>query len=92
MKFAHFFLAASLCSVSAASAQTAPSQSAPRGTGSAAPSTVPSGTAPTASDPKGNVSAGEVFTTGSPDNNRSVKGKKQKASMSSGSGKMKTKM
>ena len=99
MKFSHLLLAASLCSFSAASAQTTPSTQDPRGTGTAAPSAGPSGTTPVASDPKGAVSAGEVFTTGAPDANKTgqrnkdtMKRKKEKGSMSEGRGKMKTKM
>ena len=78
MKLSHFLLAAGLCSFSAATAQTVPTQSAPsqsapgpRGTTTASPSAVPSGTAPVDANPKGAVSAGEVFTTGSPTNGRS---------------------
>lgn len=91
MKFSHLLLAAGLCSFSAASAQTTPTQTPP-GTGTATPSTVPSGTAPMPSNPNGAVSAGEVFTTGAPNSNKTktVKSKKQKASMSS-SGSSKTK-
>lgn len=97
MKLTHFFVAAALCSASAALAQTTPSQTAPRTPNSASPSTVPSGTAPAPSDPKGAVSAGEVFTTGAPNNGASDKrtmkqSKKDKSSMSDGKGKMKTKM
>ena len=99
MKLTPFFVAAALCSASAALAQTTPSQTAPRTPTTASPSTVPSGTAPVPSDPKGAVSAGEVFTTGAPDNGTSTGDKramkhsnKQKDSMSDGKGKMKTKM
>jgi len=81
MKFAQFLLAAAVCATTAASAQTTPATTAPRGTGSAAPSAVPSGTPPPASDPKGAVSAGEVFTTGSPDGSKTDKRTKQKGSM-----------
>ena len=92
MKLSHFLLAAGLCSFSAAAAQTTPA-SAPRNANStAAPSAVPSGTAPMASDPKGNVGPGEVFTKGAPDGSKRTKTKKDKNSMSNGSGKMKTKM
>jgi len=94
MKLTHFLVAAALCSTSAALAQTTPSQTAPRTSTTASPSSVPSGTAPAPSDPKGAVSAGEVFTTGSP-NTTSASDKramKQSKKMSDGKGKMKTKM
>ncbi len=84
MKFTQFLLAAAVCATTAASAQTTPAQTAPRGTGSAAPSASPSGMPAPAANPKGAVSAGEVFTTGSPDGNKSGKRMKQKDSMSKG--------
>ncbi|MGI4741785.1 MAG: hypothetical protein ACRYG7_42005 [Janthinobacterium lividum] len=90
MKLAHFLLAAAVCSFSAASAQTTPSQTTPN---TSNPSAVPSGTAPMPSNPNGAVSAGEVFTTGSPNNasdKRTMKHKKNKST--DGTGKMKTKM
>lgn len=94
MKFTQFLLAAAVCATTAASAQTTPSQT-PRGTGAAAPSAVPSGTPAPAANPKGAVSAGEVFTTGSPDGDKMKmskrdKGMKKKGSMSGG--KMKANM
>lgn len=97
MKFTQFLLAAAVCATTAASAQTTPAQTAPRGTGTAAPSTVPSGMPAPAANPKGAVSAGEVFTTGSPDGDKMKmskrdKGMKHKGSMSDGNGKMKAKM
>jgi hypothetical protein len=84
MKFTHFLLAAAVCATTAASAQTVPTTTAPRGTGAAAPSAVPSGTPAPAANPKGAVSAGEVFTTGSPDGTKSSKRMKQKDTMSKG--------
>jgi hypothetical protein len=94
MKFAQFLLvAAAVCATTAASAQTAPTQTAPRGTGSAAPSTVPSGTPPVTADPKGAVSAGEVFTTGSPNGDQTKMSKRDKSmKKKSDGGKMKAKM
>lgn len=94
MKFTHLFVAAALCSASTALAQTTPAQTSPN---TSNPSEVPSGTAPVPSDPKGAVSAGEVFTKGSPDGSaadRRAMKRSQKAnrSMSTGKGKMKTKM
>ena len=95
MKLSHFLVAAAVCSSSAALAQTTPTQTSPN---TSNPSQVPSGTAPAPSNPKGAVSAGEVFTTGSPDganagDKRAMKhSKKTKDSMSDGKGKMKTKM
>ncbi|RZK27537.1 MAG: hypothetical protein EOO57_22600 [Hymenobacter sp.] len=94
MKFTHFLVAAALCSTSAALAQTTPSQTTPN---TSNPSAMPSGTAPAPSNPKGAVSAGEVFTAGSPTTSTSDKramkqSKKDKSSMSGGKGKMKTKM
>jgi hypothetical protein len=83
MKFAHFLLAAAVCAATTASAQTTPTTT-PRGTGSAAPSAVPSGTPAPAANPKGAVSAGEVFTTGSPDGSKSGKRMKSKDSMPKG--------
>ena len=81
MKFTHLLLAAGLCSFSAASAQTTPNTPT-----SASPSAVPSGTAPETNNPKGAVSAGEVFTTGSPkdgaSDKRANKYKKQKRAAS----------
>jgi hypothetical protein len=98
MKLSLFLLAAGLCSFSAATAQTAPSQSAPGapGTTTASPSATPSGTAPVEANPKAAVSAGEVFTTGSP-TNRSADEKRamrqQKKTMKAdGKTKMKAKM
>jgi hypothetical protein len=86
MKFTHLLLAAGLCSFSAASAQTTPSQTTPNTPTSASPSAVPSGTAPETNNPKGAVSAGEVFTTGSPkdgaSDKRANKYKKQKRAAS----------
>lgn len=93
MKFAHFLLAAAVCATTAASAQTAPVQTAPRGTGSAAPSAVPSGVPAPAADPKGAVSAGEVFTTGSPNGDQTKMSKRDKSmKKKSEGGKMKAKM
>lgn len=94
MKLTHFLVAAALCSTSAALAQTTPTQTSPN---TSNPSAVPSGTTPMPSNPKGAVSSGEVFTTGSPDGSSSDKramkrSKKDKSSMSSDKGKMKTKM
>jgi len=92
MKFTHLLLAAGLCSFSAASAQTTPTQASPN---TSNPSAVPSGTAPAPSNPKGAVSAGEVFTTGSPkdgaSDKRATKYKKNKRDMSE-KGKMKSGM
>lgn len=94
MKLAHFLVAAALCSTSAAVAQTTPSQTSPN---TSNPSAVPSGTAPAPSNPKGAVSAGEVFTTGSPNGSSSDKramkhSRKDKSSMSDDKRKMKNKM
>ncbi|RZK23835.1 MAG: hypothetical protein EOO56_03690 [Hymenobacter sp.] len=79
MKLSHLLLAAGLCSFSAASAQTTPTQTSPN---TSNPSAVPSGTAPMPSNPNGAVSAGEVFTTGSPkdgsNDKRATKYKKNK--------------
>jgi hypothetical protein len=95
MKFAQFLLvAATVCATTAASAQTAPAPTtAPRGTGTAAPSSTPSGIAPAPADPKGAVSAGEVFTTGSPDGDKMKMSKRDKSmKKKSDGGKMKAKM
>jgi hypothetical protein len=95
MKFTQFLLvAAAVCATTAASAQTAPvPATAPRGTGSAAPSATPSGMPPTQADPKGAVSAGEVFTTGSPDGDKMKMSKRDKSmKKKSDGGKMKAKM
>ncbi|HET9504017.1 MAG TPA: hypothetical protein VFO93_10775 [Hymenobacter sp.] len=97
MKFTQFVLAAAVCATTAASAQTTPTQTAPRGTGSAAPSAVPSGIPAPAANPRGAVSAGEVFTTGSPDGDKMKaskrdKGMKPKGSMSDHKGHTKAKM
>jgi hypothetical protein len=95
MKLSLLLLAASLGSVTLASAQTTPTAPGAPGTTTASPSAVPSGTAPAPSNPNGAVSAGEVFTTGAPADNstdkRSTKRKKDKTTMD-GKGKMKTKM
>jgi hypothetical protein len=93
MKSSHFLLAAAVCATTTASAQTAPTQTAPRGTGTAAPSAVPSGVPAPAADPKGAVSAGEVFTTGSPDGSSSKMSKRDKRMKKKAEGgKMKAKM
>jgi len=93
MKFTQFLLvAAAVCATTAASAQTTPSQT-PRGTGSAAPNAVPSGIPAPAANPKGAVSAGEVFTTGSPDGDKMKMSKRDKSmKKKSDGGKMKAKM
>jgi hypothetical protein len=93
MKFTQFLLAAAVCATTAASAQTTPTQTTPRGTGTATPSTVPSGMPAPAANPKGAVSAGEVFTTGSPDGDKMSTSKRDKGmKKKSDSGKMKAKM
>jgi len=83
MKFFAFLRGPAVCATIAASAQTVPSTT-PHGTGSAAPSAVPSGTPAPTANPKGAVSAGEVFTTGSPAGSKSGKRMKNKDSMSKG--------
>jgi hypothetical protein len=100
MKIFQLALAAGLLSFSAAAAQTTPGTtvpSVPGPAGTASPSAVPSGMAAPAPDPKGNVTPGEVFTKGSPNNDdarsdRRMKRKKMKDTMPDGNGKMKTKM
>jgi hypothetical protein len=90
MKLAHLFVAAALCSSSAALAQTTPSPTSPN---TSNPNAVPSGTAPVPSDPKGAVSAGEVFTKGSPtsasDKRAMKRSRKDKGSMTTEKRKMK---
>jgi hypothetical protein len=95
MKFTQFLLvAAAVCATTAASAQTAPvPATAPRGTGTTAPSATPSGTPPAPANPKGAVSAGEVFTTGSPDGDKMKMSKRdQSMKKKPDGGKMKPKM
>lgn len=102
MKFSHLFFAASLFTVTAASAQTTPlpnsagtAPGAP-GTTTASPSAVPSGVAPEQGSPRGAVSAGEVFTKGAPTNmsasDRRMKRQQNKEMKHSGKSKMKTTM
>ncbi|MDJ0364479.1 hypothetical protein QMK33_04895 [Hymenobacter sp. H14-R3] len=100
MKFSHLFLAASLFTFTAATAQTTPTPNGPGtapgapGTTTASPSAVPSGTAPVQANPDGAVSAGEVFTKGAPmtADERRMKRQQHKAMKADGKGKMKTKM
>ena len=75
MKFSFLLLAAGLFTVSAASAQTTPTTSTP---GAPTPNAVPSGIAPPPANPKGDVTPGQVFTTGAPQDNGSDKTMKHK--------------
>lgn len=91
MKLTLLLLAAGLCSFSAASAQT----TTPSSPGTVSPDAVPSGMAPQPNDPKGNVTPGEVFTKGAPNDasksDRRMKHRKEKGMMRGDKGKMKAK-
>jgi hypothetical protein len=97
MKFLHILLAAGICSASAAQAQTAPAQTTPTNPStltpsSAAPALSPNSAANASRDLPATGAPDAIDNTMSTDGKRMSKGKKQKTHMSSGSGKMKTKM
>jgi len=98
MKLTHFLVAAALCSTSAALAQTTPVQGAQK-----SPATLtPSSAAPALNPNSAANTRPDIPATGAPDaidntplgpkDKRATNSKKQKSSMSSGKGKMKTKM
>jgi hypothetical protein len=98
MKLTHLFVAAALCSTSAALAQTTPSQ-----TTQPSPSTLtPSSAAPALNPNSADNNTRAIPATGAPDaidntpleskDKRRMKSNKQKNSMSDSKGKMKTKM
>jgi len=98
MKLSHLLLAAGICSFSAAQAQTTPAANTQR-----RPTTLtPSSAAPALNPNSAANTRSSVPAAGAPDaidntplpakGERAMKDKKQKSSMSSGSGKMKSKM
>jgi hypothetical protein len=104
MKFSHLLFAASLFTFGTAAAQTTPTTTTPGtapgapGTTTASPSAVPSGVTPEQASPNGAVSAGEVFTKGSPSSSntsasdRRMKRQQNKAMKADGKNKTKTTM